>query len=467
MTPLRLIVLCLALGIAALSAAALERLRAEGGLARGMIGDTPVTVYGDGTSGLTVLVAHGFAGSRQMMEAISLTLARAGHRVVAFDYLGHGRHAGLLSPDVTRITGTTQDLVDQTLALAPDGPVALVGHSMATDVAIRAAAALEDVRGVAVISMYSEAVTPRFPQRLLIVSGAQEGRLRAVALEAGRQVAPMQEGETVAQGDIARRVVVAPLVGHVGVLWSGTTSAEIAAWLGAEAAPVRTGPWIAALLGALVLAFWPLAGFLPQAAPQSTPGLRQAIGAAIAGALAAGAAGLSGLPMLGLAGFGGLALAMVAFGLVALIILQPGDPRRGWGAGAALLVWGLVFALALDRYGAAFVPTGPRLDLMQWLLAPAMLFALADRALVAGRGTLARAALRVPLLGALLGVMVMEAGTMGLLFTVLPVLVLFWAVYGSMARWVEARAGWGAPALGLGVILAWSIAASTPLFAAP
>ncbi|MEO0939105.1 MAG: alpha/beta fold hydrolase [Pseudomonadota bacterium] len=456
------------LGIAGACALVLERMRAEGAPRVEMRGDTPVTLYGDGSSGQAVLVSHGFAGSRQMMEAISLTLARAGHEVVAFDYPGHGRHGGLLSPDVTRITGTTQDLVDQTLDLAPEGPLALVGHSMATDVVIRAARELEDVQGVVAISMYSEAVTAALPERLLIISGAQEGRLREVALEAGALVGPVTEGATVTDGTVARRVVVAPLVGHAGVLWSGVTSAEIAAWLGPEVAPVRTGPWIGGLLASVVAAFWALAGFLPAGAVPEGQSLRRASAASAAGAVAAGAAGLTALPLLGVAGFGGLALSLGAFGAVGLAILRPGLPRGGWLAGAALGLWGLaVFALALDRYGASFVPVGPRFGLLLGLLPGAILFALADRRLVQGRHLMFRAVLRLPVLAALLGVMLAQPGTMGLMFTVLPVLALYWAVYGSMARWAEARAGWGGPALAMGVILAWSIASSTPLFAAP
>lgn len=329
MDRLRLFVLIVLLGIACASALMLERMRAEGAPRFEMRGDTPVTVYGDGSSGLTVLVSHGFAGSRQMMEAISLTLAQAGHLVVAFDYPGHGRHAGLLSPDVGRIEGTTQDLVDQTLKLAPEGPLALVGHSMATDVVVRAAQKLEEVRGVVAISMYSEAVTADFPQRLLIISGAQEGRLREVALEAAALVGPALEGETVTNGAIARRVVVAPLVGHAGVLWSGVTSQEIAAWLGPKAAPVRTGPLIGVLLGAVVAAFWALAGFLPAGPQREAPSLRRAAAAALAGAVAAGALGLTALPLFGVAGFGGLALCLGAFGAVGLAILRPGLPRGG------------------------------------------------------------------------------------------------------------------------------------------
>ena len=78
--------------------------------------DSPATLYTPrgAADGPLVVVAHGFAGSRQMMEAISLTLARAGLRVVAFDFAGHGENDTALSRDVAAIEGTTSQLVEQT-----------------------------------------------------------------------------------------------------------------------------------------------------------------------------------------------------------------------------------------------------------------------------------------------------------------------------------------------------------------
>lgn len=130
-----------------------------------------------------------------------------------------------------------------------------------------------------------------------------------------------------------------------------------------------------------------------------------------------------------------------------------------------MVAWGLgAFALALDRYGAAFVPTGPRAILFLSLLPGMLLFGLADRHMVRGRGLLARIGLRVPFLLALVLAMTVHPAELGLTFTVLPVLVLFWAVYGTMARWVEERSGPNGAGLGSGIVLAWAIAASTPLF---
>ncbi|WP_420863210.1 alpha/beta hydrolase [Algirhabdus cladophorae] len=463
--------------IALWSLYSLENARTSVTIDRVMLDDTPATFYRatEPTGGL-VVVAHGFGGSRQMMEAISLTLARAGHTVVAFDFIGHGRHRVALSPAIETLTGTTQDLVDQTLSVVTEAQrrtgltgVSFVGHSMATDVIVRAADQLDVTQAVVAISMYSDAVTPTHPERLLVVSGAFEARLREVALTALEQIGPAGEGQTVASNGVTRRAVSAPLVGHVGVLWSAVTLSEITTWLGTDAQPVMTGKWIAALLLSILILFRALVPMLPSIAAPNTVSTPSAALAASVAAVGAGGAAITGLPLIGLAGFGALALAFGVWGVLVLLTLRirPRLSGRHLTANMLLLVWSLgVFALALDRYGAAFLPTGPRLNLALILLPATLVFGCADRILVHGRGVLMRVALRLPFLVAFTLAMIASPTELGLVFTVLPVLVLFWIVYGTMAMWVSNRTGPMGAGLGSGLILAWAIAASTPLFMA-
>lgn len=476
------LITALALMLAIWSFSSLQTARALLSIDHVMLTDTPATFYsaaqpsGDKAFNELVVVAHGFGGSRQMMEAISLSLARAGYSVVAFDFIGHGRHAKPLSPAIETLTGTTQDLVDQTLRVVRDAKrrtglknVSFVGHSMATDVVVRAAQELETTQSVVAISMYSDAVSPTHPERLLVVSGALESRLRAVALDTVSQVGLAQEGVTVTSGNITRRAVSAPMVGHVGVLWSSLTLSEIPAWLGMPGQPVSTGMRIATLMVSIVILFRTVVQVLPVTAPHTPISTRRAILAGTVAAVAAGGVGITGLPLIGFAGFGALGLAFAVWGVVVLWILRPPLrlSRPDLFASLLLVGWGLgLFAVALDQYGAAFVPTGPRLSLAQMLLPATLVFGLADRILVQGRGVVARFALRLPFLVAFTVAMFISPTELGLVFTVLPVLVLFWLVYGTMAMWVANRTGWMGAGLGLGVILAWSIAASTPLFMA-
>ncbi|MEM1065841.1 MAG: alpha/beta fold hydrolase, partial [Pseudomonadota bacterium] len=221
-------VLIVGLGLAALAIFQLERMR-QGVEMRGFsAGTTPVTLYQVNESGPLVVIAHGFAGSRQFMESFSLTLAHAGFRVAAFDFEGHGRNPVPMSGDVTAIDGTTARLVAETervIAAARvetgwDGAVGLLGHSMASDVIIRTALADPPVGPLVAVSMYSEAVTANTPDALLILTGQWEPHLRAEALAALQQVdETAAEGDTAA-GEVLRRAVVAPFVEHVGVLYS-------------------------------------------------------------------------------------------------------------------------------------------------------------------------------------------------------------------------------------------------------
>ena len=155
-------------------------------------GETPVTLYYTGVDGPDVVIAHGFAGSRQMMQGYALVLAQAGYTVHAFDFEGHGMHARPMGGDVTALDGTTQRLVAQTRAVidrvAGDAPVALLGHSMATDVLVRAAADDPRVGPVVLLSAFSRAITATHPQSLLLITGAWEPGLTDFALEAAQMV---------------------------------------------------------------------------------------------------------------------------------------------------------------------------------------------------------------------------------------------------------------------------------------
>jgi hypothetical protein len=57
------------------------------------IGTTPARIYGGAAEGPAVVIAHGFAGSQQLMEPFAATLARAGYTAITFDFPGHGRNA--------------------------------------------------------------------------------------------------------------------------------------------------------------------------------------------------------------------------------------------------------------------------------------------------------------------------------------------------------------------------------------
>ena len=478
----------LGLAVAALALWQLEAQRA--GLARTTlsVGDTPVTRHAmPGAEGPVVVVAHGFAGSRQMMQAYAQDLARAGYRVWAFDFEGHGRHRVPMSGDVESIDGTTKRLIDQTRAVVDaararegwQGEVALLGHSMATDIIIRTAISDPRIGPVVAISAFSKAVTASAPENLLLVTGAWEPGLRGFAREAVAMVDPEAgEGDTARANGVVRRAVVAPRAEHVGVLHSRAGRAAAVDWLDAaygrasDVVPRATGPWVLALMAAIVALAWPLSRLLPQSAPPLAAPLAPsrfalAVGLpALVAPLLAVQVEARVLPVL-VADY--LALHLALYGAIQLAVLWWAG-RRPAGlrplAVLALLAWGLgVFGFALDRYGANFWPTPERLTIIAALCLGALPFMLGDAVLTRGAPLWQRIAARAAFLASLALAVLLDTERLFFLAMIAPVILLFFIVFGLMGRWVAARAGAASAGVALGLILAWALGVSFPLFA--
>jgi len=134
----------------------------------------------------------------------------------------------------------------------------------------------------------------------------------------------------------------------------------------------------------------------------------------------------------------------------------------------ALLVWGLgVFGFALDRYGANFWPTPERMAIIAALGVGALPFMLADATLTCGgRAPLwQRIAARTVFLGSLVLAVLLDTERLFFLAMSAPVILLFFLIYGLMGRWVAACAGAASAGIALGLILAWALGVSFPLFA--
>jgi hypothetical protein len=352
---------------------------------------------------------------------------------------------------------------------------------MASDVVIRTAIADPRVAAVVGVSMFSEAVTATEPRRLLAISGEWEGFLRAAALDAARRVDPAaQEGETVGEGDRLRRAAVAPRVEHVGVLYSETALREAEAWLdaafglAAPPAPALIGPWLALLMASLVALAWPLAALLPERspAPQTVPTGRFALALllpALVAPLLATQVETRLLPVL-VADY--LALHLAIQGVLQILLLHRAGVRFGPLrplALAALLLWSLgVFGLALDRYGANFRPIPERLAIIAALALGTVPYMAADAlaTLATGASLLRRLAARAALLGSLALAIALDFERLFFLALIVPVILLYFLVFGTMGRWVGLRAGATPTGLALGLVLAWSLGVSFPLFAA-
>ncbi|BAM91207.1 hypothetical protein S58_52280 [Bradyrhizobium oligotrophicum S58] len=455
-------------------------------------GTTPVTIYRrDGAAPAPVVViAHGFAGSRQFMEAYALTLAQAGYVAVAFDFEGHGRNPSPMSGDVTRVDGTTRKLMsevgrvtDAALSLpGTDGRVALLGHSMASDIIVRQALADPRISATVAISMFSEAVSASTPRNLLIITGEWETALRRDALRNLRLADPAaREGDTVDDpaGNGGRRAVVAPGVEHVSVLYSTTALREARDWLDrvfgrTSSGPVAaTGGAIALLLAGIVLLAWPLAGLLPRgdAPPPAIPLRSLAIATlvpAVVTPIVLRFVETRFLPVL-VADY--LAAHLLVYGALSLSLLRLRGVRFGrvaWVSALALAAYGIiVFGGALDRYVASFMPIAARLPIIAAIAVGAVPAMLADSiANQGGHAALWRTVwIRAAFLASLGGAVALDFKRLFFLLIIIPVIVLFFTVFGLIGGCVGRRTGSPmADGIGLGLILAWSLGVSFPMF---
>ncbi|WP_201159541.1 alpha/beta hydrolase [Rhodoplanes elegans] len=483
---------------------------------RTTVGTTPVTIYRQaGASPAPVIViAHGFAGSQQLMQPFAVTLARNGYVAVTFDFAGHGRNAEKLGGDITKVSGTTILLVEEVARVVAfakgipggDGRIALLGHSMASDIIVRAAQADPEIAAVVAVSMFSPAVRPDSPKNLLVVVGDWERRLKEEALRAvGMAVGgPVEAGVTYGSfaDGTARRAAFSPSVEHIAVLYSPASSREALLWLdqvfrhaGSGYVDDR-GAWIGLLILGIVLLAKPLAGLLPRVAstPQGAglPWRRLwpvAVVPAVATPLLLWKAPTSFLPVL-VGDY--LAVHFAVYGLLTALMLfvvrrwsvrdagvQTAPRTDGgfhWSARAVaafLLATTLVTAYAIGALGGAidwfvtsFVPVGPRWLLVLALAAGTVPYFLADEWATRGPGTGrgAYAATKLLFLLSLAGAVALNLRALFFLILIVPVILAFFVVYGLFSRWTFARTGhpW-VGGLANALAFAWAIAVTFPM----
>lgn len=446
------------------------------------IGDTPATIFRPkadpaARSRPVVVIAHGFAGSQQLMQPFALTFARNGYVAVTFDFYGHGRNGTPLGGSITELHGATRVLVDQTAAIADlarslgDGRLAVLGHSMASDIVIRFALDAPAIAATIAVSPFSEAVTPTSPRNLLLLVGGWETFLK----EASRRLVAQVSGTTAPADDTtygdftqgnARRLAVAPGVEHVTVLYSRASMAESLAWLDAasgtkrEAQPEldRSGPWIALLLAALVLLVRPLSALLPQVSARPlgaglpwrrlwpalvipailTPLILRVVPTRFLPILVADYLAVHFL-VLGLLTF--VAIRFAARGHAPAVSFADRPARLLLAAGLATLIGLGPLALAIDTYVTSFVPVAGRGLLLGAMLLGTLSYCLANEWLTrgegAGRGAYALS--QVAFLLSLVLAIALDFERLFFLAIIVPVIVPVLLVFGLFSHWFYRR----------------------------
>ncbi|MEL6978211.1 MAG: alpha/beta fold hydrolase [Pseudomonadota bacterium] len=460
-----------------------------------------------------IVIAHGFAGSRQLMAPFALSLARSGFIALSFDFLGHGRHRAPMTGDITKETGATAALVAQLRSVAAfartlpgaDGRIAFLGHSMASDIIIRAAIEENDVAARSVeatlaVSMFSSAVTAEQPRNLLIIVGGLERFLTEQALIAAAlkpEVDEAAEGVTYGafEAGSARRAAVSRGVDHVGVLYSRDSLAEAVAWAraafepgvdhaaalpAARGAPLAVqGPWIIGLLAGLIALAWPLAALLPRApAPATAPPLGRGarLGLILAPALATPLllrpVPIDFLPVL-VADY--LAVHFALYGALSLAVLAwLGRARFRLPSAPALIVATLAITLygigalgaAVDGFVTSYWPHPGRLSLIAALALGAGLYAVVEAWASFDAPLWARIGHKLAFLGSLALATALNLEDLFFLIIIFPVLPLFFLVFGLFARWAERATGHPGPSgLANGLVFAWALGCVFPIVA--
>lgn len=450
----------------------------------GSVGTTPVTVWAraDSAPGPVVVIAHGFAGSQQIMAPFAITLARAGYVAVTFDFAGHGSNPMPLGGSITDPGGATAVLLSELQAVIAwarpqgDGRLATVGHSMATDILVRAALADPGIAATVAVSMFSLAVTAQAPRNLLMVAGQWEGALVAEALRVLRL-----NHDGAVPGVIyvpPRQLVIAPAVEHIGVLFSRTTLVATTEWLNSAFGfngpvhPELRGAWIGWLIGGVGLLAWPLVSLLPRLA---SPGLGAGdrwhwpaiLLPVVLTPLILWRMPSDFLPVL-VGDY--LAVHFALYGaLTGLLLWWSGAPRPGWVG----LGWGVVLgAVAILGLGGAihlsftnFVPHAGRIVLVAAILAGVLPYFLADEWLTRGarRRAWLYAATKLGFLASLALAVALNREGLFFLVLLIPVIVLFFLLFGTVSGWVDRRTG--SPmvaAVGNALMFAWAIAVTFP-----
>ncbi|MBD2072023.1 alpha/beta fold hydrolase [Leptolyngbya sp. FACHB-671] len=178
-----------------------------------------------------VLVAHGFAGSKQLMLGYGHVLARAGYAVMLWDFDGHGANPARLQQYELQnnLDVALQALLEQPL-VDPDR-LALLGHSMGSGIVMTAGARSPDRFAATVaVSPTGASVTPQAPQNLQLQAGGGEGRFignaERLLAQAGGENANLAAGQ-------GRELVVIPGVEHITILLSDGSHQAALEWLDA------------------------------------------------------------------------------------------------------------------------------------------------------------------------------------------------------------------------------------------
>ncbi len=178
-----------------------------------------------------VLIAHGYAGSKQLMLGYAYTLAHAGYAAMLWDFDSHAANSKLLEKNSldSNLEVAYAALVEQ--SEVDTSRLAVLGHSMGSGAVM--SAAINNVNRYAAtvaVSPTGALVTPNAPRNLQLQAGSWEGRFVANA-ERLLQAAG-GENKNLADGR-GRKLVIIPNAEHITILFRPHSHQAAKNWLDA------------------------------------------------------------------------------------------------------------------------------------------------------------------------------------------------------------------------------------------
>jgi pimeloyl-ACP methyl ester carboxylesterase len=241
-----------------------------------------------GETSLVAVVAHGFAGSKELMSSFGVELARAGVTAYLFDFPGHSESSVAVPADTyrdprgqinLRALGEVIDYVRAHNHASRLPHVILLGHSMGA-AAVGEYAVAHPVPWLVATILVSpvgpEIPTASVPRNLLILSGQNDlssvlqdsARLQALGCGVS-QIPPTQCGDP-AHGTGRRSVILSGL-NHITILTASAALGETIRWLhtttpgqvsASELDADQRLFWLLLAVVSLLLAFFPLSALL-------------------------------------------------------------------------------------------------------------------------------------------------------------------------------------------------------------
>lgn len=189
-----------------------------------------------------VLIAHGYAGSKQLMLTYGHVLAQAGYAVMLWDFDGHGANPKRLERDSL---GRNLATALQAIAQQPEVDrtrLALLGHSMGSGAVMTAAIDNPNQFSATVgVSPTGASVTPQLPRNLQLQAGSGEGRFVQNAQRLLEQAGGANSDLKVGRG---REFVLVPNVEHITILFSSVSHQAARRWLDATFGEQRSSQYV-------------------------------------------------------------------------------------------------------------------------------------------------------------------------------------------------------------------------------